>query len=239
MMRLYIDSKDFYLHSIMTNIAVNRPIGQVWYDRFSDIVEDLSTHLWAYIGDIVLFNVRYRDILREKGRGGLFATLCVEAPPFRRDTEAIRHLEGALDRWGQLADYDIQCLSVQDTFCVLGQTFQGLDDVTRKTDWFLWGDREPRPSKRRQPRFDSAQILCNYEPYPIFDSSDWGDDRIYSNFFFQKRPFSAADFREIAGVEAKSNFCKAHDNLPHVEDRPLLYYSGDGPTMLLVTPKST
>lgn len=221
----------------MTHIAVNRPIGQVWYHRFSDIVEDLSTHLWAYIGDIVLFNVRYRDILREKGRDGLLAALFAEAPAFRADAKAIDRLNGALDRWGPLADYDIQCLSVRDTFRVLGQTFQGLDDVRGRIDWFKWDDSEPRPSKSRQSRADSLQILCNYEPYPIFDSSDWGDDRIYSNFFFQNRPFSAADFREVDGIDAKTNFCKAHDDLPHVEERPLLYYPGDGPTMLLVSPK--
>lgn len=221
----------------MTKIAVNRLVGQVWYDRFSDIVEDLSTDLWAYMGDIVLFNVRYRDVLREKGRDGLFKALFEEAPAFRRDTEAIRHLEGALDRWGPVADYDIQCLSVRDTFEVLGQTFQGLDDVKGRIDWFMRGEREAHPSRRRESRSAPIQILDNYEPYPIFDSSDWGDDRDYCNFFFQKRPFSAADFQEIAGINAKSNFCKAHDNLPHVEERPLLYYTGDGETMLLVTPK--
>lgn len=222
----------------MTKIAVNRLIGQVWYDHFVDIVEDLSTSLRAYIGDIVLFNVRYRDILREKGRDGLLATLFEEAPAFRQDMDSIDRLDGALDRWGPLADYDIQCLSVRDPFEVLGQTFQGLDDVRGRIDWFLWDGGDPRPSKNRPSRTDTLQILCNYEPYPIFDSSDWGDDRIYSNFFFQKRPFSAADFQEVEEIDAKTNFCKAHDNLPHVEERPLLYYTGDGKTMLLVTPKS-
>ena len=219
----------------MTKIAVNRLIGQVWYDRFSDIVEDLSTDLWAYIGDIVLCNVRYRDILREKRRECLLATLFEEAPAFREDAEAIRHLEGALDRWGPLADYDIQCLSVRDSFDVFGQTYQGLDDVKGRIDWFMRGEGDARPSRRRESRSDPVQILDNYEPYPIFDSSDWGDDRDYSNFFFQKRPFSTADFREIAGIDAKSNFCKAHDNLLHLEERPVLYYQGDGNTMLLVT----
>lgn len=221
----------------MTSIAVNSLIGQVWYDNFSDIVEDLSTHLRAYLGDIVLFNVRYRDILREKGRDGLFATLFAEAPAHREDAKAIRSLEGALDRSGPLADYDIQRLSIRDSFEVLGQKYSGLDDVRGRIDWFMRDGGYPRPSRRLQSSFDPIQILCNYEPYPIFDSSDWCDDRIYSNYFFRKRPFSAADFQDIAEIKVGSNFCKAHEDLSHVEKRPLLYYQGDGKTMLLVTPK--
>ena len=229
----------------MQPIAIYHHPDRIWYPDFATILDDFTdgdetntdNSLWAYIGHIVLYNVRYRDILRAEGIDGILKTLFAEAPAFRYQTNAIQYLCSSVDRHGRLADYDIQCLSIGDAFQVHGREFNGLDEVKGKVDWYLRDGGEPRAARPQGFRFNPLHILCNYEPYPIFDSSDWGDDRTYCNYFFLNRQFQPSDFKEITGIKPDGNSCKAHERLPHTGECPLLYYPGDGKTMLLVTPK--
>ena len=84
----------------MNRIAVNRQAGRVWYEDFASFVEDLTTggntyvnayngktgnRLEYYIADVILYNVRYRDILRARGIDALMAVLFDEAPAFREE----------------------------------------------------------------------------------------------------------------------------------------------------------
>ena len=229
----------------MPPIAIYHHPDRIWYPDFAAIVKDFTNGdetctengLWAYIGNIVLYNVRYRDILRQKGVDGILETLFAEAPAFRHQTNVIQYLCSSVDRHGRLADYDIQCLSVQDTFRVHGREFHGLDEVKGKVDWYLRNGGEPQAVRPQGFRFDPLRILCNYEPYPIFDSSDWSDGRTFCNYFFLMRQFHLPDFKQIGSMWNDWNFCKAHERLPRVGECPLLYYPGDGESMLLVTPK--
>ena len=229
----------------MPRISINHAPYRIWYQDFSAIVKDFleddgindDNRLWAYISDIVLYNVCYRDILRKEGIQGILESLSAEEPAFRNQHQAIQYLRSSIERNGPLADYDIQCLSVQDTFLVHGREFKGLRDVKESVEWYLRRRREPYRAGGLHRWKGDVHILCNYEPYPIFDSSDWGDDRTYCNYFFQNRQFQPSDFEEIEGIRENGNFCKAHERLTRVDERPLLYYPGDGKTMLLVTPK--
>ena len=231
-------------------ISVYRHIGKVWYDSLEEIVEEFTTgdnvyvnvyngrkenRLGAYIGGVVAYNVRYRDLLRKEGYDALLSVLFKEAPALRGEACAIGCLESDLERRGPLGDYDIQCLSVNDSFTVHGRVYDGLDDVCENTEWYLRRRGEPFPAGGHHHRPGDVHVLCNYEPYPIFDSSDWGDDRTYRNYFFKNGQFKPADFTKISDIGDDGNFCKAHERLRCVDAIPLLYYPGDRNTMLLVT----
>ena len=70
----------------------------------------------------------------------------------------------------------------------------------------------PCPASQSVALPSDVQILCDYMPYPVFDSSDWGDNRDYCNY------------------------CTAYERLTCVDELSLLYCDGDSASMLLVTP---
>lgn len=235
----------------MNRIAVDRYIGPVWYDTFADVVEDFTSgehvkknvftgeyfnELDVFIDHVVLFNVCYRDYLRLHGIEALIDLLCNQAPSLRKETEAIKALREKVEEWGPLADYDIQCLSIEDSFTVLGHYFYGLADVLRSVEKYHRHKRNDFDAGKFVKR-DDIHILCDYEPYPIFDISDAGDDREYRNFFFLSRPFTSDDISHIDMLPTKGDNCKVSEQMNYVSEMPLLYYRGDGPSMLLVTAK--
>lgn len=237
-----------------TRIAVDRYTGPVWYDSFADIVADFTSgehvrtdiyggsynRLQFYIGNIVLYNVCYRDFLREHGIDALIERLCYEASAFRKETEAIRVLRNKVETWGALADYDIQCLSVDDSFLIKGDGFQhgfcSLRDMRISVEKYHRRKRYDFEAKE-YVEISGIHILCDYEPYPVFDSNDSCDDRDYNNYFFLRSPFSADDIARIDAMPTCGNNCKVSEHLTHVSEMPLLYYKGDGPSMLLVQSK--
>ena len=236
----------------MSRIAVYRSAGRVWYDSLAEVVEDFTTgdnvytnvfngrqenRLGGHIGDVVLYNVRYRDICRAGGADALYMVLFREAPALKEEKSALRDLERALDRWGKPGNYDIQCLSVDDSFSVHGHVFNGLDDVRSNVEWFMHRGR-PFRAKNDHPLPSDVRILCDYMPYPVFDSSDWGDNRDYCNYFFKAGRFDASEMDWVSGMPITDNYSKAHERLTCVDELSLLYCDGDSDSMLLVTPKS-
>lgn len=231
----------------MNRIAIKRYSGPVWYKSFADVVTDFTTGLqgnrqggsaalFLYIGNMIRFNVCYRDFLRLHGVDTLVKLLCEQAPVFSRDLKAIDALREEVLEWGVLGNYDIQCLSIHDSFVVHGHSFQDLFDVARSVELYQSCGREAFSSATNTPP-KSIHVLCDYMPYPVFDSSDYGDNRIYRNYFFLRKPFSAGDFRTIARLPYQENYCKVSERLDIINEMPMLYYVGDGDTMLLATPK--
>ena len=87
------------------------------------------------------YNVMFRDYLRTIGADALIELLCEMAPAFRNKTEAIASLKEKMQRWGSLGNYDIQCLSVDYEFSVLGHEFEGLDEVRRSVEIYQRPER--------------------------------------------------------------------------------------------------
>ena len=140
----------------MNRIAVYGYPGKVWFDSFAEIVAELTSeknsfkmygtgpvgnYLYVYIGGIIQYNVMFRDYLRTNGADALIELLCEMAPAFRNETEAIASLKKKMQEWGPLGNYDIQCLSVDDEFSVLGHEFKGLDEVRRSVEIYQRSER--------------------------------------------------------------------------------------------------
>lgn len=116
---------------------------------------------------------------------------------------------------------------------ILGHTFNGLEDVIRHRAIIgknrFMGVECFRPSEINE--YTDIHIGELYESYPIFDSSDLGDDRTYQNYIFRTVSVVETDMKETYGMPHGCNFCMVHENIP-VHLLPILYYKGDGDYMI-------
>ena len=237
----------------MNRIAVYGYPGKVWFDSFAEIVAELTSeknsfkmygtgpvgnYLYVYIGGIIQYNVMFRDYLRTNGADALIELLCEMAPAFRNETEAIASLKKKMLEWGPLGNYDIQCLSVDDEFSVLGHEFKGLDEVRRSVEIYQRSERYCFKTNN-YIILNGIHIACNYEPYPTFDSFDSADDREYCNYFFLSCCFDKSDLKMIDSMKTYGNNNKVSEHMKCIAEMPVLYYEGDGPSMLLVTPRQS
>lgn len=235
----------------MNRIAVYGYPEKVWFDSFAEIVAELTSeqnsfkmygtgpvgnYLYVYIGGIIQYNVMFRDYLRTNGPDALIELLCEMAPAFRNETEAIAKLKKKMLEWGPLGNYDIQCLSVDDEFSVLGHEFKGLDEVRSSVEIHQRSERYCLKTNN-YIILNGIHIACNYEPYPTFDSFDSADDREYCNYFFLSRRFNRSDLKMIDSMKTYGNNNKVSEYMECVSEMPVLYYEGDGSSMLLVTPR--
>lgn len=179
--------------------------------------EDISVRL----ENIVAYNVFYRDILRAKGTDALLAVMADQTPvlkEFPKELESLRKwCEGFVL---EIAQYDIQCINIHDRFTVLGQEFNGLDDV----------------KKHFRNKTSKIAITLFSKDYPTFDSFDSCDDRSYDNFAFSKAPLSADEYQARRNLPIGINYCMVTEKIPQ-HCLPILYYVGDFDYMLLATAK--
>ena len=75
-------------------------------------VKQMPGGLSVYISDIVMYNIRYRDYLREDGIDAVINKMIGEAPEIAFETVALDNLRRT---WKykmkeRIADYDVQCL---------------------------------------------------------------------------------------------------------------------------------
>ena len=205
-------------------------------------VQKMPGGLDVYICDIVLYNIRFRDRLREKGIDGVIRMLIKEAPAVAHDIKA---LDGLKRRWRErmkehIADYDIQCLPKNSRFCIEGCWFDGLEDL----------DSQVEMSGNPRHQFDRWYTRDGYKPnssglhvgriwvsYPTFDSFDACDGRSYDNYIFPTQPLKE-NVMDLYCEKVNSNFnaCMVHESIPE-ELLPILYYNGDSEYVLLATAK--
>ena len=213
--------------------------------KFDSIVQALEklrsmNYGWTkyLLPDIVQYNICYRDYLRKNGIEGLIELLIREAPRLKNEVESLQYLRDWWNRQKRLADYDIQCYHINDMVTILGHTFNGLEDVIRHRAIIgknrFMGVECFRPSEINE--YTDIHIGELYESYPIFDSSDLGDDRTYQNYIFRTVSVGETDMKETYGMPHGCNFCMVHENIP-VHLLPILYYKGDGDYMIIAANK--
>ena len=61
-----------------------------------------------HLGDIMQYNIRYRDYLRKYGIDKLVELMLHEAPALREEEQAVAEISKRYKRMGGIADYDIQ-----------------------------------------------------------------------------------------------------------------------------------
>ena len=208
-----------------------------------NFVRQMHGGLPVYLDDIVFYNIRFRDCLREKGLDGVINMLTNEAPIIGLDLKALDDLkERWTNRMGEhIADYDIQCLPKDGPILIEGYTFNGLDEIFDQVELAgfpshvytdKWISREkliPNPAG-----LHIGRLLMSY---PTFDSSDASDGRSYNNYVFSKQPLTGTKMDQYCEqVSARSNFCMVHEYIPE-EFLPILYWDGDSNHVLIATTK--
>ena len=178
---------------------------------------------------IVYNNIFYRDYLREHGMIELKKLIVEEAPDLVNEVKTLELLDG-----DPLADYNLQYYYIKDKITILGHKFNGLKDIRSHVE--AYGRCCPSyldfSIDEKVVPYDDVHIGLLWEPYPIFDCFDVGDDRTYENYIFSREPITEAFMNKISNSYKGVNFCLVNENLP--EDKlPILYYRGDGNHLLL------
>ncbi len=190
------------------------------------------------LSDIVQYNIRYRDLLRQSGIESLVNKLVGEAPELKDDKAALNYLREWWQRERHVAAYDIQCYNIGDEITVLGHTFHGLKDVAEHCAIVgkeFRSDIECFTPKKFD-EYSDIHIGEIYQSYPQFDSYDCDDNRTYQNYIFRREPITADELKKAFLIPHDSNFRMVHEDIPE-NLLPVLYYKGDGDYMLLATSK--
>ena len=212
------------------------------FDTLAELIASLGGVEWKLyhaISEVSFFNIRYRDFLRDNGVDALAELLMDEAPVLKGNEKVVVRLKRDLESEGKLADYDIQCYNINDTFTVFGKEVHGLKDLLLHSEIYLdehsfnphaWFPKEPVDD------WNGLHVGHMYHSYPRFDSYDDADDRTYQNYLIRTRPVSEEEMMELAESPSGMNCQRVHERIPeHL--LPVLYYSGDGNKMLLATSK--
>ena len=205
-------------------------------------VRQMPGGLSVYIDDIVFYNIRFRDCLREKGIDGVINMLINEAPIIALEIKALDYLkEKWMDRMKEhIADYDIQCLPKDSLILIGDYLFNGLDEIETHVE--ISGNPHYVYNKWYALEgyiHNAAGLHVGniWESYPKFDSYDDCDSRSFNNYVFSMQPLTEAMMDQYCKhVDIGSNACMVHENIPE-QYLPLLYYDGDSDYVLLATAK--
>lgn len=194
-----------------------------------------------HLGDIMQYNIGYRDYLRKYGIDKLVELMLHEAPALREEEQAVAEIRKRYERMGGIADYDIQCYDVTKPIPVLGKELPFCTLGGKNVEWFLsescLGEPEPFHNDSAILNPFGLHLGQLYENYPRFDSSDWSDNRCYQNYIIRTSPIKKEQLVELMEVETHCDSLRVHEHLPkHL--LPVLYYMGDGRYALLATAKS-
>lgn len=205
-------------------------------------VQQMRGGLSVYIEDIVMYNIRFRDCLREEGIDGVIKMLTDEAPAVALDTKALDDLKRKwTDRMNEhIADYDIQCLPKDSLILIDNYLFNGLDEIDAQSE--MSGNPTHRFGKwysRKEYIHNPAGLHVGniWKSYPTFDSSDDCDNRSYNNYVISKEPLTEEKMDEYCNrISASWNACMVHEDIPK-ELLPILYWDGHSDNVLLATAK--
>lgn len=210
-------------------------------ESLADAVSELMRkNVIFMVGEIMQYNVRYRDYLRQYGFDKLLELMYDEAPALRQDANFIRDIHDYYEMMGPVANYDIQCYDITKPIPVLGRELPFNTLCRNNIEWFLYEGSTGKPNPRRNIHAIENPFGLYlgevYECYPKFDWSDWCDDRSYRNFIIRTSPIKKSEVIDLMEVEALGNCRRVHENIPE-ELLPVLYYEGDGNYVLLATKK--
>lgn len=123
-------------------------------------------------------------------------------------------------------------IPLHDSFVVLGHTFHSLQNVRDAVSIMAQSDRDSSGKRyitHEKPSnpIPGLYVGLVYEPYPCFDSSDYGyEDRKYWNFFFSRKPITEGIINRLADMQCLSDARYVHKNMDE-SATPALYWGGD------------
>lgn len=181
--------------------------------------------------NMMLYNIPLRDEMRERGVEAVLAEVERLAPEGDE-------LKKAMDRFFEyhkehyFGDIDLQLTHHSAPLHVFGHAYPDWHQYIEVCRRF-GADREPHYYKDMPPADAPLHIGSLFEPYPCFDSDDYGSGD-YNNYIIRQRPITADDFNEVAAASNHFNHCCVHEQTP-LHLLPLAYRDGYSATVILAT----
>ena len=125
--------------------------------------------------------------------------------------------------------------AITDDVEILGHVVHGLDDIKQYVEMSLYKSFSRGEATKQEPA-ESCEVHVGemWMPYPCFDSEDaMYENRTYQNYILRRRPITQEDMKRLSELPSGSNECRISDKVP-LNMLPLLYYEGDGSTMILM-----
>ena len=131
---------------------------------------------------------------------------------------------------------NIRRCSIKDDVEILGHVFHGIKDISKHVEMSLYINFSHGKADVCEPEMScDVHVGEIWMPYPCFDSDDYmNESRSYQNFIFRRSPITQDEMRKFSKLPSKGNACKLDENVP-AEMLPMVYYYGDGDTMLVET----
>lgn len=128
----------------------------------------------------------------------------------------------------------IREVSINDSFRVYGRTIHGLSELKQMVEL-----------SNRDYRLDSAcygkvkwgwlHVGLLWDSYPRFDSFDDCDNRSYQTYIIRRLPIRKTELLRVKDIPCRGDSCYLHDSTP-LDMLPMVYYRGEGNTMLIALP---
>ena len=130
----------------------------------------------------------------------------------------------------------IQKVSNKDDIEILGHIFHGLKDIQEHVEMSLYKSYSHGQANEREPKAGcNVHVGEMWMPYPCFDAEDFAnEDRTYQNYVLREQPITQDDMKALSELPSKGNECRISECMP-AEVLPIVFYVGDGDTMLVAT----
>ena len=226
------------LNSMPSLVCISNYFETSYFSTWQEALKALyqSDRIGAELDRFIQYNIVMRDMLRQKGIEGLLDEIFTIVPKNSISPLTIRYIT---KYWTEnpIADYDIQMYHIDDDITILGHTFHGLQGVRQHCEMLASQGSHLLcfPTKEHVP-LENIHVGMIDKSYPKFDSYDYSDTRCYENYIFAPQPITKEQMLQYANIKQESNYCMVHEHIP-AENLPILYYVGEGPYMVLATPK--
>ena len=130
----------------------------------------------------------------------------------------------------------VRLAKIDEDVELLGHVFHGLQDIEAHVELSLYKDISRGTASVRKPEaVCEVHVGEQWYPYPCFDAEDFAnEDRTYRNYIFRREPLTQADMQALSDFPAQNNYCRIQQEM-HADMLPMVYYCGDGPTMVVAT----
>lgn len=124
--------------------------------------------------------------------------------------------------------------SIKDDIEILGHVFHGLQDIKEHVEMSLYRHISRGMASIVEPlKQCEVHVGEMWSPYPCFDSEDYlYENRTYQNYIFRSRPITQDDMKKLSELPSSCNECRVSEIVPE-DMRPMVYYVGDGDTLLV------
>ena len=130
-------------------------------------------------------------------------------------------------------EHKIFSCSIHDDVEILGLVFHGLQDISAHVEMSQAVGSSCKPSVREPKKTGRVHVGELWMSYPCFDSSDYlYENRTYQNYILRERPITFEDMERLRKLPSGMNAQRLSPSVP--EDMlPMVYYVGDGDTMIV------